>query len=450
MTAEEKSFHDLCEELFVSIDNSRQWGLYDQYYNESDNVRWIAAFEHAEMLYDQVGYEDITIRWYRLAAERGLAQAQFSLGLGLFYGANNYSDLLEVFKWLKLAFESENQDAKSFFSGSLIDVDELEDGNRIDLFLAILMMGSECGFAECEIFINDYFSGNPKVNKPDISHQSSFLVATVFVEEKFKNFIGLNSVKNEIRQQVNLMEVQKLRDEFGLKNSNQPSRHLVFSGNPGTGKTVFARIVAGMYMRLGILKTDKVVEVDRASLVAGYIGHTAIKTKEIFESALDGVLFIDEAYSLVKEGGSFVDFGQEAIDTLLKLMEDHRGRIIVIVAGYKSKMDLFINSNPGLSSRFSKIIDFPNYSIDELWQILQFFANDNNYEIDDDVKDFLLPCFVREIKNHGESFANARYVRNIFERVLQVQATRLMSSAIKPSKTNLMRLTLLDFKSIFE
>lgn len=268
---------------------------------------------------------------------------------------------------------------------------------------------------------------------------------TLFIESQFTKLIGLDKVKQEIRQQAKYIEVQKLRNDAGLKNSSSPSRHLVFSGNPGTGKTIFARIVAGMYYRLGILKTDKVVEVDRGGLVAGYIGHTAIKTKEVFESALDGVLFIDEAYALVKEGGAFTDFGQEAIDTLLKLMEDNRDRIVVIVAGYKGKMDSFIASNPGLASRFNKRIDFPNYSIEELWLILEMFAKENSYEIDSNVKEFMLPYFLKDVEDFGESFGNARYIRNIFEKVLQIQATRLMSSAAKPSKTDLIQLTLADF-----
>lgn len=268
-----------------------------------------------------------------------------------------------------------------------------------------------------------------------------------YIEDQFDKLIGLTEVKNEIRQQANLLKIQQLRMNSGLKNLSGPSRHLIFAGNPGTGKTIFARIVAGMYMRLGILKTDKVIEVDRSGLVAGYIGHTAIKTKELFESALDGVLFIDEAYSLVKEGSAYSDFGQEAVETLLKLMEDNRERIVVIVAGYKTKMDEFISSNPGLSSRFNRYISFPNYSIEELWLILKLFSEDNNYEIDDSVKDYLLPVISRDIEFLGEGFGNARYIRNIFEKVLQIQATRLVNSVVKPTKDDLVKLILSDFEA---
>lgn len=293
--------------------------------------------------------------------------------------------------------------------------------------------------------INGVITDTTSIVNTDNKGFSNDSDVTFFIENQFSKLIGLGNVKQEIRQQAKFIEVQKLRNDAGLKNSSSQSRHLVFSGNPGTGKTIFARIVAGMYYRLGILKTDKVIEVDRGGLVAGFVGHTAIKTKEVFESALDGVLFIDEAYALVKEGGSFTDFGQEAIDTLLKLMEDNRDRIVVIVAGYKGKMDSFIASNPGLASRFNKRIDFPNYSIEELWLILEMFAKENSYEIDSNVKEFMLPYFVKDVENYGESFGNARYIRNIFEKVLQIQATRLMSSAAKPSKTDLIQLTLADF-----
>lgn len=293
-------------------------------------------------------------------------------------------------------------------------------------------------------------SALPTIANPVGNSFSDDSDVALYIEQQFEKLIGLDKVKQEIRQQARFIEVQKLRADAGLKNNNSPSRHLVFAGNPGTGKTIFARIVAGMYKRLGILKTDKVIEVDRGGLVAGYIGHTAIKTKEVFESALDGVLFIDEAYSLVKEGGAFTDFGQEAIDTLLKLMEDNRDRIVVIVAGYKGKMDSFIASNPGLSSRFNKRIDFPNYSIDELWQILELLSKENNYEIDTSVKEFLMPTFVNDCQNYGESFGNARYIRNLFEKALQIQATRLMSISNKPSKTDLIQLKLEDFQLAIE
>ena len=170
-----------------------------------------------------------------------------------------------------------------------------------------------------------------------------------FIHDQFESFVGMETVKQEVYRQASLMEMQRLRQNMGLANPASPSRHLVFTGNPGTGKTTFARVIAGMYMRLGILKTDKVVETDRSGLVAGYVGHTAIKTIAIFESALDGVLFIDEAYALKTD--AHWDFGPEAIDTLLKLMEDYRDRIVVIVAGYEGLMGTFLGVSGFLCSR---------------------------------------------------------------------------------------------------
>lgn len=272
------------------------------------------------------------------------------------------------------------------------------------------------------------------------------LSAINFIEAQFRSLIGMEDVKKEIRKQAKLIEVQKMRNEHGLENSNSSSRHLVFSGNPGTGKTNFARIVAGMLNRLGVLKTDKVIEVDRSGLVAGYIGHTAIKTKEVFESALDGVLFIDEAYALSKQ--SELDFGQEAIDTLLKLMEDHRDRIVVIVAGYQNRMESFLSSNPGLASRFNRHINFPNFSSNQLWQILVKLCRENNYSIDEDVRKIILSAIEKRIEIDGATFGNARYIRNIFEKVIEAQAARLFEQEITPSKVELMNLTVQDFESV--
>jgi stage V sporulation protein K len=273
--------------------------------------------------------------------------------------------------------------------------------------------------------------------------QDSLKTPIEFIESQFSRLVGLNSVKNEIRQQAQFIEIQKLRDDHGLRSSFSPSRHLVFSGSPGTGKTIFARIVAGMYKRLGLLKTDKVVEVDRGSLVAGYIGQTAIKTKDVFESALDGVLFIDEAYALSSDIAN--DFGSEAIDTLLKLMEDHRDRIVVIVAGYKDLMEGFISSNPGLSSRFNRYIDFPNYTNQELTEILSLLAKSSSYDLEEGVLSSIEQMISNERKLRGEAFGNARYIRNIFERAIEKQASRLMSTNKSPTKIELIQLTFDDF-----
>lgn len=446
----DQSLHSDCEKIFFELNNNYGYGyLYDKFINQPEEIRWIAAYELGLLLDEQAGYEGC-IEWYELAAKRGLIDAQYRLGLALYYyGCYETADFNDTFKWLELAYKNGSEEAKELFSGLVIEDDDLE-GGLVSSHISLLTLAAKSGIVESIKFLDQYYLIDSVPKNENNNIQSDYDDVSFYIKNQFDKLVGLEVVKQEINQQVNFIKVQQLRDLAGLKNSSSPSRHLVFAGNPGTGKTIFARIVAGMYKRLGILKTDNVIEVDRGGLVAGYIGHTAIKTKEVFESALDGVLFIDEAYALVKKGGSFTDFGQEAVDTLLKLMEDNRDRIVVIVAGYKGKMDGFIASNPGLASRFNKRIDFPNYSVEELWLILEMFAKENNYAIDANVKEFLLPYFIKDIDRFGESFGNARYIRNIFEKVLQIQATRLMSSSLKPSKTDLIQLSLSDFSLAVE
>ncbi|MBP3729775.1 MAG: AAA family ATPase, partial [Lachnospiraceae bacterium] len=179
------------------------------------------------------------------------------------------------------------------------------------------------------------------------------------IMRELNSLVGLESVKEEISRLVDLLRVQQMRQEFGLQN-NTTSRHMVFYGNPGTGKTTVARLLADIYRELGLLPTGQLVEVDRSGLVGGYVGQTAIKTSEVIEQAVGGVLFIDEAYTLTANKGQN-DFGQEAVETILKAMEDYRDEMIVIVAGYTELMQEFLETNPGLKSRFNYFIEFPDY-----------------------------------------------------------------------------------------
>jgi AAA+ superfamily predicted ATPase len=233
--------------------------------------------------------------------------------------------------------------------------------------------------------------------------------------------IGLEGVKNEVASLANFIKVQRLREAKGLRHP-PISLHLVFSGNPGTGKTTVARLVARLYKALGALSKGHLVEVDRSGLVSQYVGGTAIKTKEAVESALHGVLFIDEAYSLYKET-SWGDVGSEAIETLLKLMEDNRDRLVVIVAGYTDKMADFIASNPGLQSRFTRQIEFDDYTADEMFRIFERNAADNSFELDRGARQTLLDHF-QEVE--GDSgFGNGRGVRNTFEAAIVAHANRI-------------------------
>lgn len=259
--------------------------------------------------------------------------------------------------------------------------------------------------------------------------------------KELNEMIGLSRVKEEVASLRNFVLVQGQRKQQGLK-SNNVSYHCVFSGNPGTGKTTVARIVAGIYKDLGILKKGHLVEVQRSDLVAEYVGQTATKTNAKIDEALDGVLFIDEAYTLA-EGGQG-DFGQEAINTLLKRMEDDRNRLVVILAGYCNEIQHFIDSNPGLQSRFNRYIHFDDYSYEELLRIFIFNLSKNDFKITMDAFNAVGGIIREQIANKDSKFGNARYIRNMFETVIMKQANRLASSKRNPSKEELMLITLED------
>jgi AAA+ superfamily predicted ATPase len=240
--------------------------------------------------------------------------------------------------------------------------------------------------------------------------------------DELNALIGLAEVKNQVNSLVNLIRVQHMRREQGLK-AAPITQHLVFTGNPGTGKTTIARLLSEIYHRLGVVSQGHLVETERAGLVGAYVGHTAIKVKEVATSALGGVLFIDEAYALKVEGGQ--DFGQEAIDTLLKFMEDNRENLVVIVAGYPEPMKRFLDSNPGLRSRFNKYIEFPDYSPDEMMQILRKMADDQGYHLTIDALRIASEVITKAHARRDSTFGNARMVRNLLEVAVSTHASRI-------------------------
>ena len=264
--------------------------------------------------------------------------------------------------------------------------------------------------------------------------------------EELESLIGLASVKEEVKNLINLLKIIELRTKNGLK-APSVTKHFVFTGNPGTGKTTVARLLSQIYCSLGILSKGHMVEVDRSGMVAAYMGQTAIKVKEVIDKAKGGVLFIDEAYSLSNEtpGG---DFGQEAIDTLVKGMEDNRDDLIVIVAGYPDLMDKFVKSNPGLKSRFQKTIHFPDYTADDLYDIFLRFCKNNDYILSEDASVYLKEQLETYVASTDKYFGNARDVRNFLNIAISAQANRLLTENVTDA-TTLMTLIPADLEHIF-
>lgn len=287
-----------------------------------------------------------------------------------------------------------------------------------DQLVEIGIWGTMNGEEGHEIFVKDLKQLKEILKSHQAEPSPSKLKSST---SELDTLVGLASVKEEIKTLSNFIKIQQKRKEQGLKSSSV-SYHCVFTGNPGTGKTTVARIVAQIYKDLGILSKGHLVETDRAGLVAEYVGQTAVKTNKIIDSALDGVLFIDEAYSLI---GTGQDYGKEAIATLLKRMEDNRDRLVVILAGYSKEMQDFINTNPGLQSRFNRYIEFPDYSAEELLQIFEKNVEKFDYKLQNEVRQAMKEFFHNAVENKDANFGNARFVRNIFEKTLEKQANRL-------------------------
>ncbi len=365
----------------------------------------------------------------KLEAKNGLALAQVKLADHYFCGKASFicdehykNDISEAYFWYKKAALQGHQRAAErceFIEGRNPKIIQYVD----EIFGTTYIGEINTRIRNTDSTVTECISP-PEQEKKNIDSVSNISYGAI---NSLNALIGLSSVKKRVQALVNEIKLKNERSRRGLPVGQARSYHMIFTGNPGTGKTVVARIIAEVFYELGITKENKIIETDRSGLVGEYIGHTAVKTTEIINSAKGGVLFIDEAYALKGDGN---DFGKEAIETLLKKMEDERENLIVIAAGYTNDMKELLDSNAGLASRFTRTIHFDDYSTSELLQIFEKIATDNGYFVDESSYDMISDSLERVKAEKAENFGNAREVRNLFEHAIQEQENRICNSEV--------------------
>lgn len=429
-------------EIYNKANNYHMSGEYDKAFKlfmKAADLEYAPAMDSVGLYYEEGTATDKNlveaIRYYKKAAELNYAPSLYNLGYCYENGKGVDVSNVEAFNNYKKA--SELGDSLATYSmavcyelGKGVDINYEQAykcyefcANRGDA-KAIYSLGN---FYERGLYVKQDFEEALRLYEKSynlgysLSGEKIDYVKELKLKKYLDNIIGLESVKKEIIGLQAFARLQKKRLEQNINSSETLTLHMIFSGNPGTGKTTIARAVAEMFQNIGILKTNNVVEADRETLVGQYIGQTAIKTKEVVESALDGVLFIDEAYTLSR--GEENDFGREAIDTLVKLMEDYRDRIVIVLAGYTNEMEKFLQTNSGLKSRFPNIIEFPDYSTDELLSIIELQVKNNGYVLNENAK-----IKIRQLLDQNRvepNFGNGRGIRNLFEKAVKNMAVRL-------------------------
>lgn len=326
--------------------------------------------------------------------------------------SNNFFKLSTLLGWYDATLKTEYLSNLYQFSSIVVKADGVVTKNEENTLKRIMALKETS--TEQKPLPNQEKKTSPKLTQQSIDE----------ILEELNELTGLEGVKKEINTLINFIKVQRAREASGLK-SSPISYHIVFTGNPGTGKTTVARIVAKIYKSLGVLSAGQLIETDRSGLIAEYVGQTAIKVNKTVDSALNGVLFIDEAYSIAGESDN--DFGKEAVATLIKRMEDDRDKLIIIIAGYTNEMNEFIETNPGFKSRFNRYIEFKDYTPTELLSIYESLCIKLDYKLTDNAKTKLTSLLANSYNNRDHSFGNGRFVRNMFEKTLEKQANRIAS-----------------------